>query len=202
MLLDLSDSSIVARGTKRKHDEVFQEQEILKKLLKLAPSSFAKDSSAFRSAAEGIVYCNRPFNYDTIPIDLFQPEFGEFKQDCAMVPTTWAQTLLQKLTDSACRWYDRETFRRSEIQEVLKEAGLSLGGETIRGTDYKTDGHREVNIMPPAIRECKNESGCALHQAIAYYAQFLQIPLSSYRHSRFPCILMVDVGMSIAVHPF
>lgn len=194
---------IVAPAAKRKRDDVVvEEQEILKKLWKLAPSSLAKSPSDFRSAAEGVVYCNRPFDYDTIPIELFQPEFGEFKKDCAKAPTTWAQKLLQKLTDSACKWYDNETARRSEIEDVLKDAGLSLRAGPIGRTEYTTDGHSAVNIMPPAIRECKNESGCALHQAIAYYAQFLRIPLLHYRRSRFPCILMVDVGMSIAIHPF
>jgi hypothetical protein len=181
---------------------VADEQGKLKKLLKRAPSSLANEPSDFQSAAEGTVYCNRPFSYDTIPIDLFQPEFGEFKKDCAMAPTTWAQKLLQELTESACKWYDNETTRRLEVHEVLKEAELYLGVEMIGGTDYRTGGNWKVNIMPPAIRKCKNESGSALLEAIAYYAQFLKIPLPSYRHSRFPCILMIDVGTLIAIHPF
>jgi hypothetical protein len=118
----------------------------------------------------------------------------------------WAQQLLCDLTETSCKWYASETDRRSDIHDVLNGAGLYLGPETINGTEYKTDGHRRVNIMPSAIRECKNEagtgSGCALHQAIAYYGQFLKSRLRGYRYSRFPCILLVDVGMLVDIYPF
>jgi hypothetical protein len=200
--LPSSDLPIIARGTKRKHEEsdgMINEKKSLSKLWNTAPSSLAKPD-AFRTAAEGTVLCNRPFTYDTIPIDLFQPEFGEFKKDCMMMPTAWAQELLRDLTVAACNWHDNETYRRSVTFEVLRDAGLYMAAETINRTEFKTDGNWKVNIMPPVIRECKNEYGCALFEAVAYYARFLKAPLSDHRHARFPCVLMVDVGMLIAVH--
>ena len=49
--------------------------------------------------------------------------------------------------------------------------------------------------MPPVIRECKNESGCALLKAIACYVQFLIKVLDKRAmRNRFPCILLVDIG--------
>ena len=119
-----------------------------------------------------------------------------------MAPTKWALNLLQELTEAACIWHPDETNRRSAIYEVFKEAGLYLATEAISGTEYRTDGNLPVNIMPPALRVCKNEYGCALMEAIAYYARFLLNAIRSNRHSHFPTILMVDVGMLIGIHPF
>jgi hypothetical protein len=99
-------------------------------------------------------------------------------------------------------WYDNETARRSAVFEVFKKAGLYFGAETVSGTEYRTDGNLQVHIMPPSLRKCRNESGCALMEAIAYYVQFLRIAYGSHRNSHFPCILMVDVGMLVAIHPF
>ena len=41
------------------------------------------------------------------------------------------------------------------------------------GTFRGPDGNLKVNIMPAVIRACKNETGCALPEVIAYYVQFL-----------------------------
>lgn len=196
----MTDTSITGRGIKRKQSELSEENR-LAKLIRKTPSSLAVPTT-FRSATEGVVYCNRPFDPNTIPINLLQREFGEFIQDCAMPPTPWAQQLLQKLTMSACKWYQDETARRSDIHEVLKEADLYLGAETISGTEYKTDGNWKVNIMPPVIRECKNEYGCALLEVIGYYAQFVKRAINYHDKTDFPCILLVDVGMLNLIHLF
>jgi hypothetical protein len=129
---------------------------------------------------------------------LLQPEFGEFKQDCAMPPTVWAQNLLQELTKAACEWHDSDNSRREAIQVVLNKAGLHFPADAIRATGFRTDGNSRMvsDIMPAAIRECKNEYGCAVYEAVAYYAHFLEQVIIKYRHTRFPCILIVDVGMS------
>ena len=59
--------------------------------------------------------------------------------------------------------------------------------------------------MPAAIRACKNEHGDALSQAIVYYAHFLAQALENVLHyynydTRFPSILMVDMGMFFLIH--
>ena len=116
--------------------------------------------------------------------------------DCKVLPSPKSQELLQALTVTASKWYENETQRRSEIQKVLDDvADLYLSAETIAGTEYKTDGNLRVNIMPPVIRECKNETGCALLEAIGYYVQFLVKALDRCgMRSRFPCILLIDTG--------
>ena len=54
--------------------------------------------------------------------------------------------------------------------------------------------------MPPVIRECKNEVGCALLKDIAYYVQFLVKVLDRRGMcNRFPCIL-IDTGSHKVVH--
>jgi hypothetical protein len=142
---------------------------------------------------------NRPFAFDAIPITLLQREFGTFQDDRALVPSATAQALLLSLTPAACQWYSSETLRRSAVQAVFKEFGLYFAAETIHATEYKTDGNLFPEIMPAAIRECKNEKGCALYEAIAYYSQFLKINLKpDAQNTRFPCILLLDVGMFFA----
>ena len=55
--------------------------------------------------------------------------------------------------------------------------------------------------MPPVIRECKNEVGCALLKDIAYYVQFLVKVLDRRGMcNRFPCILLIDTGSHKVVH--
>ncbi|KAF8343709.1 hypothetical protein F5887DRAFT_1206316 [Amanita rubescens] len=181
------------RGMKRRRaesDDLITERKRLAKMAKNAPSSLSKPS-AFQDSAQQVVACNRPFDFDTIPITLLQEEFG-----CKVLPSPKSQELLQALTVAACKWHENETKRRSEIQEVLNDvAGLNLAAETIAGTEYKTNGNLRVNIMPPVIRECKNEAGCALLEAIAYYVQFLVKVLDRRRmRNRFPCILLIDTG--------
>ena len=176
-------------------DDLITERQRLAKMAKCAPSSLSKPST-FRTLAEKVVACNRPFDFDTIPITLLQEEFGLFMDDCKVFPSPKSQELLQALTVAACKWHEYETQRRSEIQKVLDDvAGLYLSAETIAGTEYKTDGNLRVNIMPPVIRECKNEAGCALLEAIGYYVQFLVKVLDRRgMRNRFPCILFIDTG--------
>lgn len=191
-------TSVTSGGIKRKlsGDDVETEHLLLAKFSKHSPSSLSKPSE-FKSFAQNIVCCNRPFEFDTIPIALLQEEFGHFKDDCQVTPSAKAQELLQNLTVVACEWHDSETDRRSEVQSVLDDkADLYLSAETISGTEYKTDGTLKGKIMPPSIRECKNESGCALFEAISYYVQYLKQKLS-FRGTRFPCILFVDIGTLI-----
>ena len=171
------------------------EKQRLAKMAKCAPSSLCK-LSTFQTSAQGVVACNRPFDYHTIPITLLQKEFGLFMEDCKDFPSPKSQELLQALTEAACKWYENETQRRSEIQKVFDEvAGHYLSAETITGTEFKIDGNLRVNIMPAVVRECKNEAGCALLEAIAYYVQFLVKALDRCGMcDRFPCILLIDTG--------
>ena len=152
--------------------------------------------SNFNSTA--VVACNRPFNFDTIPISLLQKEFGLFLDDssCKVLPSPKSQELLQALTVAACEWHENKTQRRSAFKEVLNNvAQLYLSAETIPGTEYTRDGNLKANIMPAVIQACKNEAGCALPEVIAYYVQFLVKVLDRRdRCTRFPCILLVDIG--------
>ncbi|KAL5526108.1 hypothetical protein ACEPAG_7446 [Sanghuangporus baumii] len=170
----------------------------LKKIFE-GPSSLFSPST-FKDVAQDVVYINRPFDYHTIPIELLQPQFGQFKDDCAAPSTAWAQELLQRLTTTACAWYDNETSRRSAIFDDLNKSGIYMAPETISNTEFKTDGNWKVVIMPPAIRECKNDlgAGSALFEAVGCYAQFLNNAL--VYESRFPCVLMIDLGPFIGFY--
>ena len=99
-------------------------------------------------------------------------------------------------------WYEKETQRRDAVQNVLrKHLRLTFHPEKVPGTEYITDGNLTVVIMPPCVRECKNEEGNPLNQATLYYSNFLKYafdrPENFYNfNTRFPCILVVDMGMS------
>ncbi|KAI0251667.1 hypothetical protein BJV78DRAFT_1125953 [Lactifluus subvellereus] len=165
---------------------------------KQAPSSLEKPSK-FKSYAADLVCLNRPFEFDTIPITLLQKEFGEFRDDCELTPSIEAQDLLQTLTIVACQWHTSEAIRRSEVQQVFRDAGLHFTAEVVHETEFRTDGNLRAVIVPPAIRECKNESGCALFEAIGYYANFF-IRQLRHRGTCFPCVLMLDVGPCLAFY--
>ena len=86
-----------------------------------APSSLSL--SNFNSSLVPVVACNRPFDFDTIPISLLQKEFGLFLDDssCKVLPSPKSQELLQALTVAACEWHENRTQRRSAFQEVLND---------------------------------------------------------------------------------
>ena len=109
---------------------------------------------------------------------------------------------LNELAPVACQWYGSELERRPKIADVLAvHVGLRFHEQKIPGMEYTTDGNLVIIVMPAAIRECQNEHGDPLNQAILYYANFLRNAFESPHRfhncdSRFPCILLVDMGMS------
>lgn len=147
-----------------------------------------------------VIACNRPFEYNTLPLVLLHSAFGVFKDKCKAAPSERALAFLDELAVKACNWYQEETERRSAIQAVFaKLLGIRFREEGISNTEYTTDGNLEVTIMPAAIRECKNHSGNALNQVIIYYTRFLREALDRRFYNFktcFPCILIVDMGMS------
>ncbi|KAH9952929.1 hypothetical protein BGW80DRAFT_1469125 [Lactifluus volemus] len=109
---------------------------------------------------EHCIGMNRPFERNTIPIDLLDGAFGRFKDRCRAPPSKNALTLLDHLVEAVCKWYPEETDRRTAIQDVFATgAGLEFLPQTIPGTEYETDGNLPVTIMPAAIRGCKFEIG-------------------------------------------
>ncbi|KAL5537290.1 hypothetical protein ACEPAF_1113 [Sanghuangporus sanghuang] len=187
---------IPAISTKRpRSSEAETGEDRLNKLLKKAPSSLTNEE-VFRKTAGDFVKMNRPFERHTIPIELLDPHFGKFKDNCSVPPEPWSQELLLELTSAACQWYDSETDRRSAILDVLNKSGIQMAAETINHTEYKTDGNCRVVVMPAAIRECKTTTGInsAVFQSVGYYAQFLNNAKKKIKQSRFPCVLFVDTG--------
>lgn len=189
----VDDDIHTSRGIKRKRDEEEDPVELLKAFTRQAPSVLAEPTS-FKLAAVGFVQCNRPFQYDTLPITLLQQEFADFGNDCVQEPSVTAIQLLEDLTVVACKWYDNEDIRRDEINEIFRAANIPLSTDYIEGTSRKTDGNTRPVIIPALIRVCKNDKGCAPFQAIAYYANFVQAKVDFRQYTRFPSILMTDVG--------
>ena len=125
-----------------------------------------------------------------------------FRDRCSTTPSKRAVAFLDELTTPACDWYPDENQRGSAIRSVFQEhLDIRFHAEKVPNSNFTTDGNFAVIVMPAAIRESQKETGNTLNQAILYYTQFLHQALSDHRHfynfyTRFPCILMVDMGMS------
>ena len=167
-----------------------------------APSTLAKPSNFREIAGPGhVMACNRPFEYDTLPLVLLHEVFGMFKDRCNAAPSEQALAFHNKLTFAACKLFEDEDQRRSTIWALFQEyLDIQFHEEKVINTEYTTDGNFVVNVMPAAIWGCKNETRHALNQAIIYYSRFLIEALKDYRqfyncNTCFPCILIVDMGM-------
>ncbi|GJJ11048.1 hypothetical protein Clacol_005279 [Clathrus columnatus] len=179
------------RGTKRKLDA----------LVEPSPSSFA-NPDLFQVLIANAVQCNRPFEYDILPIALLQQEFADFRNDCTQEPSAMTIQLLEDLTVAACKWYEREEHRRDAIKDaIFNTTNLSVSPGVIKGTTRTTDGSSEPVIIPAIIRKCKNNDGCALFQAIGYYTNFVHERLDLEEYTLFPSILMTDIGGKVIVEP-
>ena len=169
---------------------------------KALPSTLAAsiEFSKITGPGHDIAY-NRPFEYNTLPLVLLHEAFGIFKDRCKAAPSARALAFLNELAVQACKWYLDKTSRRSAIQTVFAHSlGLQFR-EKVSKTEFTTDGNLVVIVMPAAVRECKSYTGNALSQVIRYYCRFLEVALIGRRHfynsnTSFPCILMVDMGMS------
>jgi hypothetical protein len=90
-----------------------------------------------------------------------------------------------------CEWHAADFSRLFGVQKVFRDAGFTP--QEVHDAGLMTDGNLGDVIVPPAIRGCKNEKGCALFEAIGHYSKFL-IKQPYRRGTCFPCILMLDVG--------
>jgi hypothetical protein len=73
-----------------------------------------------------------------------------------------ALAFLDKLSHVGCAWHKSEHLRRDAVKSVFEEyTNFDFDPKPVPGTTYTTDGHLDINVMPAAIRECKNESGDA-----------------------------------------
>ncbi|KAK1224751.1 hypothetical protein PQX77_012335 [Marasmius sp. AFHP31] len=193
------------QSIKRQREESEQSEEWrpLKRITQFAPSSLSKPSEYKKVVgSSGTIACNRPLTYDKIPIDLLDKTFGVFKDRCAVLPSAKAVDFAARLADLATQWFLTEAPRRKDITELFGEFDIRLSTDTINGAI--TDGNRPPNVMPAAIRECKNEEGLAKAQVTLYYGQYLLPAVKSHckRDTRFPSILITDIGMSaFFVHP-
>ncbi|KAF5354926.1 hypothetical protein D9756_005660 [Leucocoprinus leucothites] len=178
-----------------------EEEEARTRLLNFTnlASSFLARPSEFDDYAKDLVRNNRPFDFDAIPITLSQREMAESRDDCQLRSSAEAQRFPLHLTIAACKRHTDQVSRRSEIQELFQE-DIHLRAETIPGTEFKTNGNLLADIIPPLIRECENEQGCALFKAIACYAGFLKTQVDCHKSTCFPSILMLDVGTCLAFY--
>ncbi len=170
---------------------------------KASPSTLAlPDQFQKITGPDHAICCNRPLEIATIPLVLLHEAFGIFKDRCLQRPSKAAIACLNELAPTVCVWYRGEMQRRDAVINVLrKHLCLVFHVEKVLATEYITNGNLTVAIMPASVRECKNEDGNLLNQATLYYSNFLKYafdcPENFYNFNTcFPCILLVDMGMS------
>lgn len=166
----------------------------------LAPSTLAKPEifKGISGPQESIGY-NRPFEYNTIPLELMDASYGVFLDRCEKPPSDRSLEFCMFLAHISCDRFENENGRMSAIQRLFKtKLDLDLHAEPVPGYKYTTDGTLPYRVVPALIQECKNDSGFAVNQAIAYYVKYLLNSFENYRWypTRFPSILMVDIGLS------
>ncbi len=146
------------------------------------------------------ICCDRPFETATIPLVLLYEAFGIFKDRCVQPPSKAALACLNELAPTACIWYEKETARRDAVLKVLRKH-LHLTFHSEKVPSYVHGENLTVVVMPASIRGCKNEEDNPLNQAVLYYSNYLARAIDSPKNfynfdTRFPCILLVDRGMS------
>jgi hypothetical protein len=146
--------------------------------------------------------CNRPFEPDTIPVNLLDEAFGVFMSKYEKSPSTKALSLLDELSVASCKWYPSEMYRREAVQRIINQhTSLEFSSQVVvvDGRESITDGNLTVDVMPACIRECKENHHSAVNRAILYYARFLYNALMDPNgycnyNTHFPCIFLVDIG--------
>jgi len=170
----------VKKGIKRTHCEIEEENfsqsfnNLFKLISKGSPSSIAIPAE-FRKLVgpNKFIGCNRPFEPETIPVNLLDEAFGVFMSKYEKSPSTKALSFLDELSVASCKWYPSETYRREAVQRIINQhTSLEFSPQVVvvDGREYTTDGNLTVDVMPACIRECKDSHGSA---AILYYARFL-----------------------------
>ncbi|KAG5727061.1 hypothetical protein E4T56_gene20301 [Termitomyces sp. T112] len=176
----------------------------LKTITDIAPSSLAQPPRLQKVVGEDqVITVNRPYEISSIPVALYERAFGVFRDRCKQLPSNKAMDYLLRLTPVGCEWYPVEADRREAVAKVFSEClDLQFHAEKIGNTEYVTEGHLAFNIVPAAIRECKNEEGSALYQATLSYTIFLSRALLGFgnRNTCFPSILVVDSGSKLGFY--
>ncbi|KAI0686932.1 hypothetical protein BC835DRAFT_1420050 [Cytidiella melzeri] len=200
---------VSTRGVKRARAEDSEDTAAVERLKQVfgshAPSDIAEARifMKYTTGPNALVACNRPYSYKPIPFALLDEAFGDFEVRCQQPPSDAALEFANELAVVACQWHPSESQRVDELWEVIeRHTGLYIPGQTVPGSRCTTDGNLSVNIMPACIRDCKNEYGNALNQAIAYYGMYLSRVVDSVANyeTRFPCILMINYGSTLAFY--
>ena len=177
---------------------------IIERLTSVRPSTLSTTTTYFKELAGDVIHINRPRYLDDLPINLLQPEFGTFKDICSEDPPASAYEHMKPLVKAVCAFYPNESSRMEAVRAVLEDPlKLNLFAMQIHDGKSITDGNTSYTIIPSLIRECKNESGqsgTGVFQATAYYGKFLWNAVKKdYINTRFPSILMIDMGESITI---
>lgn len=119
---------------------------------KVVPSSLAVPGKFCFIAGPGhAIACNRPFEYNTLPLVLHHEAFGVFKDRCKAPPSERALAFLDELTAKVCKLYQEETQRRSAIESMFRDHLGVRFHEKVPNNEYTTDRNLMVIVMPAAI---------------------------------------------------
>jgi len=83
------------------------------------------------------IACNRPFEYNALPLVLLHEAFGIFEDRCKAAPSERALAFLNELTAKVCEWYQEETQCWSAIRSVFQwHLGVQFQEEKVPNTEF------------------------------------------------------------------
>ncbi|KAI0252313.1 hypothetical protein BJV78DRAFT_1281860 [Lactifluus subvellereus] len=159
--------------------------------------------------------CNRPINYETIPLVLMHPVFGTFcHQIRTLQPTAGDSDSARILAHEMSGVYKYESGRRERFRSWFTRTyqcfmETKVGPPTSGTAPQKlpeSDGHVLVSNFVTLISECKFEasstSSDARYQAMMYYVKLFaasKVSQEHLSHSCLPAILIVCEGACLQV---
>lgn len=175
----------------------------------LGPEQTAQPSKAY-------FLCNRPIDYQTIPLALMHPVFGTFCDETRTLPPNAEDSdLARTLTHEMSKIYDDENDRRQLFRTWFTRT-YKYDMETKVGPPTSdaglpnpqklpiSDGHVLVRNFVTLISECKLEASrtsCdARYQAMMYFVKLFAASQASQdhlNHSCLPAILIVYEGENL-----
>jgi hypothetical protein len=172
-----------------------------------APSVAAKNFKPYlpmeRSIQHSKVYflCNRPIDYETIPLPLIHPVFGNFRKDFwTLVPDENDSAATRELAQEMCNVYDTEKarqesfvgwFSRTYKRDMQTKVGPPTSGSRQSSALPETDGHgftSDGNFVI-FITEGKLEAGSgALYQTMVYWTKLYLASEDMQKHAGYSCL--------------
>jgi hypothetical protein len=172
-----------------------------------APSVVAKNFKPYLPMEGSIQHskvcflCNRPIDYETIPLPLMHPVFGNFRKDFwTLSPDENDSAATRELAQDMCNVYDSEKARQQSFKgwfsktykrDMHTKVGPPTSGSRQSPALPETDGHGFTSDgkFVIFITEGKLEAGSgAQYQSMAYWTKLYLASEDMQKHAGYSCL--------------